>query len=129
MSLKITKIFIRFSEGFLDLFYQLCKAMAKAGIVPKAWKIDIISFLYKKKGDRGDAKNWRPITIAPSLGKHFEKVLLYQLKKIEGINPENHAYIEDMSCLTAVLSLLELFSKIKEKRRKKEQRGTHSFRY
>ena len=122
ISLKMSKIFIRYSPGFFSIFYELCKAMAYTGLVPKAWKIDIITFLFKKKGERINPKNWRPITIAPSLGKHFEKVLLYQLKRIKGINPENHAYIEDRSCLTAVLALLEFFNtlKIKETEARKD---------
>ena len=124
----MTKIYIRHSAGFLDLFYKLCKAMAKTGLVPRAWKIDIISFLYKKKGERSNAKNWRPITIAPSLGKHFEKVLLYQLKKIEGVNPDNHAYIQDKSCLTAVLDLLQFFHGIKVREKEARRRATCSSR-
>ena len=104
LSLKLTKALISNSKAVLNFLYGLMKGMTKTGYVPKEWKIDLISFLYKRKGERSDPKNWRPITIAASYGKHFEKISLYQLRRLGDRNPDNHAYIVDKSCLAAVLA-------------------------
>ena len=66
ISLKHVKTFFRFSKLGWDMYYEITKAVAFTGYIPKSWKIDEISFLYKKKGKKEDPKNWRPITIAPS---------------------------------------------------------------
>ena len=115
LTLKLTKTAIRNSKTIRCTLYSLMRAMARLGYVPRDWKVDLISFLYKKKGDRRDAKNWRPITIAACLGKHFDKLLLFQLKRLRNINPDNHAYINDKSCLTAVLALMDFFKTVREK--------------
>ena len=50
LSLKMTKIMIKFNAGFFEILYKLMAAMARTGKIPKEWKVDIILFLYKKKG-------------------------------------------------------------------------------
>ena len=85
------------------------------GYVPKCWGHDIISFLYKRKGDRKVPKNYRPITIAPSFGKHFERVVWAQLGDEVDLNTENHAYISERSCQTAILKLSEYLRKVRLK--------------
>lgn len=70
-----------------------------------------------------DAKNWRPITIAASFGKHFDKVSLWQLRSIDDLNHDNHAYIKDCSCLTAILVVMEYFRKLKEMNKEARKTG------
>jgi len=115
ISMKMTKALFKNSEIARTLIYRLFAAMARTGLIPKIWKVDIISFLYKKKGSRKDAKNWRPITIAASFGKHFEKLTLHQMRRVSDMNTDNHAYITDCSCLTAVLAVMEFMRKIRKK--------------
>jgi len=79
--------------------------MGSIGYIPEDWRKDLISFLYKRKGDRLIAKNYRPITIAPSLGKHYEGILLYMMNLTSDLNHDNHAYTSNKSCLTAIINL------------------------
>ena len=116
LSLKHTKTFLQYSSLGWDFYYNLVKAMAVTGYVPSDWKEDVITFLYKRKGLRSDPGNWRPITIAPSLGKHNEKIMLSQLRKIQDFNDENHAYTPQKSCVTAMLEVSEHMKKLRERR-------------
>ena len=123
LSLRLTKALITNSKPARDFLYTLMKAMAMVGYVPEGWKVDLISHLYKKKGDRMDAKNWRPITIAASFGKHFDKVSLWQLRSIHDLNHDNHAYIKDCSCLTAILVVMEYFRCLKRMGKEARKQG------
>ena len=65
---------------------------------------------------REEAENYRPITIAPSLGKMLEKVALAILKQAPDLNEKNHAYVEKRSCLTAICAAMaDIESKKHEK--------------
>ena len=68
----------------------------------------------QEKGERNDAKYWRPVTIAASLGKHFDRVVLWGLRKMSDENGDNHAYIADRSCLTAVLAAMDFMKKVRD---------------
>ena len=116
LSLKHTKTFLKYSSFGWDFYWHLTKAMAITGYVPSNWRIDVITFLYKRKGLRSDPGNWRPITIAPSLGKHNEKLMLWQLRKIDDCNEENHAYCPNKSCVTAMLGVSEHMKTLRERR-------------
>ena len=48
------------------------------------------------------ADNYRPITISPSLGKHLEKYIMHYLSVMDDYNEDNHAYISQRSCATAI---------------------------
>ena len=113
LSLAQTKTLFRRSKTGFDMYYNICKAISMSGYIPNSWLTDSISFLFKKKGLRSDPGNWRPITIAPSLGKHNEKLIGYQLKKVRDKNDENHAYCELKSCVTAILNVSEHFKKLR----------------
>ena len=123
MSLKQTKTFFQRSKLGFEIYYNLVKATALTGHIPYSWRIDSISFLFKKKGLRSDASNWRPITIAPSLGKHNEKVILWNLRKVYDGNDANHAYLSPRSCITAILSVSEHFKKLRKREKELELVG------
>jgi len=113
LSLAQTKTFFRRSTTGFDMYYNICKAISLSGYIPHSWLTDSISFLFKKKGKRSDPSNWRPITIAPSLGKHNEKLIGFQLKKVRDKNSDNHAYCELKSCVTAIMNVSEHFKKLR----------------
>ena len=50
-------------------------------------------------------ENWRPITIAPSLGKHLEKVYSYGIADGNDRNIDNHAYKNGHSRLTEIFDI------------------------
>lgn len=102
----IDRVFTNFEDvGYLDVmrrFRIITDAIFKLGFMPKVWKLDNIHFLYKRKGDRSDAANWRPITIAVSLGKHVERLFSILISPMDDRNYENHAYVKKRPCMTAI---------------------------
>ena len=105
LSLKFTKIILRFSKSLADAFYELFCDIAESGIIPSCFKEDKINHIYKNKGDYSHPDYWRPITIAPSLGKHIDKVLIFYLNKIWDCNNDNHAYRPKHNCQSAVVQV------------------------
>ena len=77
---------------------------------PTAWKLAKISPLYKK-GDKYDAKNYRPVAVLPALSKIMEKVVIGRLKKHmeeNGLLSDNqNAYRAKRSVTTAMLQLYD----------------------
>lgn len=103
LSLKMTKTFLRNSQ-WANRFKEIVDLCLVIGYFPNIWRDDEISFLFKS-GDRKDGKNYRPITIAPSLGKHFERVIAEMMRPMDDLNHDNHAYKSRRSCLTAIVAL------------------------
>lgn len=109
LSLKHTKAMLGSSSQLRDQFQKIAKKCLQDGIFPNIWKEDTISFLYKRKGDRLDAANWRPITIAASIGKHLEKVISELISVLDDKNADNHAYTAGRSCLSAITAVQKCF--------------------
>ena len=105
VALKHTKIIFDFNEDILKDFRKTVKLCFETGIFPEVWKNDVIFFIYKRKGIYGDAANWRPITIACSIGKHLEKLIITAINQADDRNYENHAYVAERSTMTAILDV------------------------
>ena len=43
------------------------------GLLPSDWKVARIMPIYKRKGSKSDASNYRPISIVPIISKIIEK--------------------------------------------------------
>ena len=104
-SLKMSNAIFQVSKKLRERFRVIAEACLRVGYFPEVWKRDDIIFLYKNKGDRMDAANWRPITIAPSLGKHLEKVMCFAMSGFDDRNRDNHAYTSGKSCMTAIIEV------------------------
>ena len=87
---------------------------------PLCWKLAKISPLYKK-GDKFDAKNYRPVAVLPSMSKVIEKVIIGRLKRHMETNrllaDTQNAYREKRSVTTAVLQLYDEILKHQEQSR------------
>ena len=94
------------------IFYELFKRVCFTGHIPTALKRDKIVFLWKRKGSIYDVSNYRPITHAPAVGKHFEKLTKELLNKVPDKNAENHAYAAKMSIFTAITELIATIQEI-----------------
>lgn len=104
-SLKFTKTVLLANKKLRNRMRDIFEGCLVIGHFPEIWTKDQISFLYKNKGDRKDATKYRPITIAPSLGKHLEKVVSSFLNFMDDTNHKNHAYTRNRSCISAVLDV------------------------
>ncbi|KAI5714671.1 hypothetical protein M8J77_003503 [Diaphorina citri] len=58
---------------------KLINKCLATGIFPDSLKHGLIHPVYKNKGDVNDASMFRPITILPTLGKIFEKIITEQI--------------------------------------------------
>ena len=65
---------------------------------PSKWKIAKVVPLYKGKGSKFDAKNYRPVAILPILSKVLERAMYKQvISHMDGnklFNPSHHAWVE-----------------------------------
>ena len=77
---------------------------------PTEWKLAKISPLYKK-GDKYDAKNYRPVAVLPALSKVMEKVVIGRIKRHMEENKlltdNQNAYRAKRSVTTAMLQLYD----------------------
>ena len=108
LSTKNLKTILNYNRQIGTCLFYLCERIFKEGIWPDCLKEDKISMLYKRKGEREMAKSYRPITIAPTVGKVVEKILAHELDKINDANKWNHAYIKAKSCQSAVINVFEI---------------------
>ena len=102
ISLKQTKILFKHNKKLFIIYYSLCKAIAKHGVVPEIWKRDKVSFLFKHKGTTDDPKFYRPITVSCCFGKMFDKVLMSRWIMAMDLNADNNSYIAGRSCTSAI---------------------------
>ena len=73
--------------------------------VPTSWKISQIYPLYKNKGAKDTASNYRPIAIICSIAKVFEKVILQFLESslVQGLSPLQHGFRKSYSTQSNLL--------------------------
>ena len=112
ISLKVGKMIMRNSTGAFQLLYGITKLSAYLGIIHREFKIDLITMLFKNKGERLLPEFWRPITIAVSFGKMISKVMLLKYNQVTDGHTENHAYAPKKSCMSAIATVLEEIRKI-----------------
>lgn len=113
-SLKMTKRILK-NRTYLIQFRLIANSCFELGYFPKIWKHDIINFIYKRKGSRCDPANWRPITIAPSFGKHLERLFSILISPMNDGNYDNHAYRKRRSCLTAIVDVQRKLMQAKDR--------------
>ena len=117
-------------DGFSAIFLKKCKyALSKPlhilwsksvdeGVIPEALKRTIITPLFKK-GHAGCPENYRPIASSSNLIKVFEKIVrkytLSYLEENELLNPNQHGFRQNRSCLSQLLAHYETILQIIEK--------------
>ena len=109
LSTTMIKAWTRVSCGGFNDLYALTYACARTGYYPKCLRIDEIHFLFKRKGDKMDPANYRPITLCVALSKIFDKITTSQLRRLIDWAVNNHAYIAFLSCQSALIDVSEFF--------------------
>lgn len=96
----------------LSSFFQ--KSVDK-GTVPFDWKLADVTPIYKKKGKKSNASNYRPISLTSIIGKILETIIRDQIVQFLEINSliknSQHGFRNRRSCLT---NLLEFFKDVFE---------------
>ena len=74
------------TDLMMSIYIKLFNKVLRSGCMPDQWLIGIIIPLYKGKGDKCDANNYRGITLLSCLSKLFMSVLNARLNKFCEVN-------------------------------------------
>ncbi len=92
------------SEQLTNIFNK----SLELGEVPETWKQANVVPIYKNKGDRSLASNYRPISLTSTVGKLLESIIAKHIRKHLDryglINESQHGFTKGRSCLTNLLS-------------------------
>jgi exonuclease III len=79
--------------------------------LPDDWKLARVTPIYKNKGNREDAVNYRPISVLPHIAKLIETCIKEQIlnffKVSKLITPHQSAYLEKHSTITALHKMVD----------------------
>jgi len=118
ISVEILK---RISLFIVQPLCHLINVSFRKGHFPRNMKLAKVIPIYKK-GDKSEAKNYRPIAITSTISKVYEKIFLsrleYHLKSNNLSIPEQHGFQKGKSTVTALYSLVtEIHSSIEARER------------
>ena len=86
--------------------HKIWKCSFETGSVPKILKHGIITPIFKK-GSKGDATNYRPVTLTSHIIKIFERVVAQKIVSFmddhNKFNPHQHGFRKGRSCLSQLL--------------------------
>lgn len=107
ISTKILKIC---AKVIAPIMTHLINLSFEQGIFPERLKRSVIRPIYKRKGDKIDMTNYRPITLIPIISKIFEKAMHKQitsfLNQFKIIKPEQNGFQKGKSTTLAAFSLV-----------------------
>jgi hypothetical protein len=66
----------------IEILANVINSMISLGIIPDCIKIGLVTPVYKRKGDKTHAANYRGITVMPVISKILEVLLLEKLREI-----------------------------------------------
>ena len=72
--MALVRLLLHFPDEILDPVCMLFEKSLREGRVPEDWRRAIVVPIYKA-GDRGKAKNYRPVSLTCQLCKLFEKLV------------------------------------------------------
>src|SRR6267154_759870 len=110
-----------FDSGFLNevsevISCPLTKIFRKSlesGLVPSDWKQANVFAIFKK-GQKTLPENYRPVSLTSHICKIFESILkdkiLEHIDKYSLLNPSQHGFVKNKSCLTNLLETLTFVS-------------------
>ena len=101
------RLLLHFPDEILVPVCMLFEKSLREGQVPEDWRRANVVPIYKA-GDRGKAKNYRPVSLTCQLCKVFEKLVRDELvEHLEGnglLKGTQHGFRKGRSCLTNLLS-------------------------
>ena len=110
------------SNIFIPVYEKLFNIILDTGIFPEQWSTGCILPIYKSKGDLGDVKNYRPITILSCLGKLFTSIINTRLndylEEYMLLAEDQAGFRKQYSTLDHIYSLHALIEILKIKKQK-----------
>ena len=95
-------------------------ASLKESVVPSDWKMANVSPIYKSKGSKSQAGNYRPVSLTSISCKIMESIIrdaiIEHLDRSHMINPSQHGFMKKKSCTTNLIEFLENTTRAVDKR-------------
>src|SRR5678815_4862183 len=107
-------------EMVIEWIWKLCNKAFMEGIVPRDWRRAVIVPLYKDKGDKGNCRNYRGISVLSVVGKIYAGILVERVRQVtEGlIGKEQGAFRNCRGCVDQIFTLKLMIEKMREKKNK-----------
>ena len=90
--------------------YNIFRKSIDQGKLPRGWKIGHVSPIFKK-GDRHQAKNYRPVSLTSVVCKIMESIIrdkiMYHLVHNQLLTKYQHGFVKGRSCVTQILAVLD----------------------
>ena len=106
-------------EGAVQLtipLYIIFRKSLDVGELPQDWKEANVTAIFKNKGSKHSATNYRPVSLTSIVCKIFEKILrkriIEHLQSNNLISRDQHGFLNGRSCTTNILATLEKWTKI-----------------
>ena len=101
--------FIHCAELITPILVHLFNSMFRTGCAPDCMKLGVLTPVFKRKGSNLDAKNYRGITITPTISKILEALIRERIKPVitENQNPLQRGFTEGSSPMNCSLILEE----------------------
>ena len=98
--------------------YILFRKSLDEGVLPAEWKIANISPIFKNKGSKQDATNYRPVSLTSVVSKLMEKLIrkgiIEHMATHSLLTKDQHGFVDGRSCITNLLVTLDQWTKIIE---------------
>ncbi|KAL5255423.1 hypothetical protein ACHWQZ_G010850 [Mnemiopsis leidyi] len=100
--------FLSHDNGFIRTITHLFQSIYDSGEMPTIWKTANVTALHKK-GDKGLASNYRPISLTSVLSKVFEKLLRNHILRhfAPHCYDQQHGFQPKKSCLSNLLDCMD----------------------
>ena len=107
--------FVKNLVGGIEMpLVMMFKRSLETGQVPEQWKEANVTAIYKRKGQRCDPGNYRPVSLTSQVGKLFDRIvrdyLVGFLEENELLQDSQHGFRTRRSCLTKLLEFLDIVS-------------------
>jgi len=97
---------------------EMANAIIKEARWPEEWKCAEVKPLWKKKGNKGEPKYYRPVALLPAIARLVERIIAQELKgylKDQGILPKfQHGFRAKHSPETAITQLISQIAKARD---------------
>lgn len=102
-----------------EIFKTIFQKLLSMNYFPETWKLGKIKLLNKPNKNPAEINSYRPLTLLPTLGKVYEKIIKYylnqEIEKLSIFHEQQYGFREGRSTETALIELtktLDQFRKI-----------------
>jgi hypothetical protein len=98
-------------DQIISILLLLINNIFRTGEIPDSLKIGLLSPIYKNKGSKNDATNYRGITVLPVLSKIIESIIEVRIQpNIQNMqNPSQRGFTKGASPMNAALPVEEAY--------------------